>query len=285
MCSISRKRLLIERDSALSIERQCELLDLSRSTYYYVPATESELNLQLMRLIDEQYLETPYYGVGMMLAFLRRLGHDVNVKRVRRLFRLMGLEALVPKPPTSLPAPGDHPEHRIYPYLLRGLEISRCDQVWSTDITYVPMPHGFMYLTAVIDWFSRFVLSWEISNSLESSFCCEVLRRALETYGTPEIFNTDQGSQYTSDAFTSILRKAGSEISMDGRGRAIDNVFVERLWRSYKYEYLYLCCPDNGTDLYNGTDKYMRVFNSDRPHSSLGGASPAGIYLNNANCS
>lgn len=262
--------------------RQCELLGLSRSSYYLEPAPESALNLKLMRLMDQQYLETPYYGVGMMLRFLRRLGHEVNVKRVRRLFRLMGLEALVPKPPTSTPAGPGALEHRIFPYLLRGVEITRINQVWSTDITYLPMPHGFLYLTAVIDWFSRFVLSWRISNSLDGSFCREALNGAIDRYGRPEIFNTDQGSQFTADAFTSILSSHGIAISMDGRGRAIDNVFVERLWRSYKYEYLYLSCPTTAEELYRGTEKYLTDFNWSRPHSSLDGRSPGALYLPNS---
>ncbi len=262
----------------MSIQRQCELLGLSRSSYYYQPATESPLNLSLMRLIDEQYLRTPSYGVGMMHLHLRLLGHQINIKRVRRLYRLMGLEALVPKPPTSLVAASDDPEHRIYPYLLRGLEITRANQVWSTDITYLPMRHGFMYLTAVIDWFSRYVLSWEISNSMDTGFCRSALLQAIEQFGCPEIFNTDQGSQFTARSFTSLLLEQKIAISMDGRGRALDNVFIERLWRSYKYEYLYLSCPETASELYEGTEQYLRHFNEHRPHSSLGGSTPQRIY-------
>ena len=270
---------MVDPASALSIVRQCQLLGLSRSSYYLEPTPESALNLTLMRLIDEQYLSTPYYGVGMMLAHLRRLGHAVNIKRVRRLHRLMGIEALVPKPPTSTPASADAPAHRIYPYLLRGVAITRINQVWSTDITYLPMPRGFLYLAAVIDWYSRFVLSWEISNSLDGSFCRDALTSALKRYGQPEIFNTDQGSQFTAQSFTSILRSHDIAISMDGRGRAIDNVFVERLWRSYKYEYLYLNSPSAAEELYRGTGAYFEEFNWSRPHSSLDGRSPGTLYL------
>jgi putative transposase len=253
--SISRKRGLVECDSQISILRQCELLGLARSSYYVQPASESEYNLELMRLIDEQYLKTPYYGVGMMYGYLRKLGHEINIKRIRRLYGLMGLESLVPQPGTTVSATGS--EHQIYPYLLRKVSIERINQVWSTDITYIPMPGGFLYLTAVIDWFSRFVLSWDISNTLENSFCLRVVTQAIEEYGSPEIFNTDQGSQYTARNFTSVLKNAQIAISVDGRGRALDNVFVERLWRSYKYEYLYLCCSASAGELFDGTGEYF----------------------------
>lgn len=268
---------MIESDVTLSVVRQCELIDLSHSTYYYHPVGESELNLELMRHIDEQYMRTPEYGVGMMLMHLQALGYQINVKRVRRLYRLMGIEGLVPGPSLSKPKKGR--DHTVYPYLLRGVEIERANQVWSTDITYIPMPRGFLYLTAIVDWHTRFILSWEISNSLENSFCREALERALSLYGRPEIFNTDQGSQFTAHSFTSILSSNGIAISMDGRGRALDNVFIERFWRSYKYEYLYLRLPGNGTELYSGTDAYMQHFNTTRPHSSLEGRSPAALYL------
>jgi len=263
----------------LSLLRQCELLGLPRSSYYYQPATESEDNLKLMRLIDEQYLRTPYYGVGMMHSHLLRLGHSINIKRVRRLYGIMGLVGLVPQPSTSTAAHRSNPEHVVYPYLLRGVEITRRNQVWSTDITYVPMPGGFFYLTAVIDWYSRFVLSWAISNSLDNSFCIAAVNQAIDEYGCPEIFNTDQGSQYTARNFLAVLDKHKIAISMDGRGRALDNVFIERLWRSYKYEYLYLSCPDTGVELHQGTERYLEHFNRQRPHSSLAGCSPADIYL------
>lgn len=261
----------------MSIHRQCELLGLARSSYYYQPAEESPYNLELMRLIDEQYLETPYYGVGMMYDHLLNLGHQINIKRVRRLYRIMNLVGLVPQPSTSTPANGA--EHVIYPYLLRGVEITHANHVWSTDITYVPMPSGYFYLTAVIDWYSRYVLAWAISNSLENSFCIAALSEALEQYGSPEIFNTDQGSQFTARNFLDVLRQHQIAISMDGRGRALDNVFIERLWRSYKYEYLYLSCPDSGPALHQGTEQYFGHFNHQRPHSSLAGQAPATLYL------
>ena len=226
------KRALIESNhSQLSICRQCELLGLNRSSFYYEPATETIENLRLMRRIDEQYLKTPFFGSRRMAAWLAREGEEVNRKRVKRLMGLMGLEAIYPGPRTTV----RNPDHKVYPYLLRGVAIERRDQVWSSDITYIPMHHGFMYLTAVIDWYSRYVLSWRLSNSLDSRFCLETLEEALRG-GKPEIFNTDQGVQYTSNSFTGRLESAGVSVSMDGRGRALDNVFVERLWRSLKTE-------------------------------------------------
>jgi putative transposase len=228
------RRLVDGNEAELSIRRQCELLGLSRSTLYYEAVQETETNLCLMRLIDEQYLETPFYGSRRMTVCLERGGHAVNRKRVQRLMQLMGLEAIYPKPRLSTA----NAEHRKFPYLLRGLTVDRVNHVWATDITYVPMSRGFMYLVAVIDWHSRYVLSWRLSNSLESSFCVEALEAALE-YGCPEIFNTDQGVQFTCRAFTGCLERAGVSISMDGRGRALDNVFVERLWWSVKHEYVY----------------------------------------------
>lgn len=268
---------MVDKSGAISIRRQCELLDLPRSTLYYEAAAESAENLELMRLIDEQYLATPNYGVGMMTDYLRLAGHQVNPKRVRRLYALMGLRGIAPgpsTPQTSRPAPA----HRIYPYLLRGVRIERPNHVWSSDITYVPVPGGFFYVVAVIDWFSRLVLSWQMSNSLESGFCCRALTEALESYGCPEIFNTDQGAQFTSRDFTDLLSQHEIAISMDGRGRALDNVFIERLWRSYKYEYVYLVNPENGRQLYEGNDWYFRHFNTERPHSALGGKTPMMIY-------
>lgn len=216
---------MIEPDHPeISIRRQCELIGLNRSTAYHQPAGESEFNLQLMRLIDRQYTKTPFYGWPRMTAHLRRQGYLVNHKRIQRLMQVMGLQAIYPKPSTSKPAPG----HRIYPYLLRGLEITRPNQVWSTDITYIPMARGFMYLTAVIDWYSRYVLSWQLSNTLDGQFCLVALRQALQQ-GTPDIFNTDQGAQFTAHAFINTVLAAGVQVSMDGRGRALDNIFVERL--------------------------------------------------------
>lgn len=265
---------MIASHPSISISRQCELVGIHRSGYYYTPATETELNLLLMRIIDEQYLATPFYGVGQMTAHLRRLGYRVNEKRIRRLLRLMGLEAVYPKPNLSRPGKG----HTIYPYLLRGVDITEVNQVWSTDITYIPMARGFMYLVAVLDWFSRYVLSWEVSNSLETGFCIRALQQALDCYGPPRIFNTDQGSQFTSDDFTGVLKEAGVAISMDGKGRATDNVFIERVWRSVKYEYVYLQVPASGPELYQGLDHYFDFYNCKRPHSSHGIRTPYEIY-------
>ena len=256
------------------MERQCALLGLSRSGYYYVPVGESEQNLLLMRLLDEQYLLTPFYGQRRMQWRLGQQGHAVNLKRVGRLMRLMGLETLYPKPNLSKPCPG----HKVYPYLLRGVSVERVDQVWSTDITYIPMERGFLYLVAVIDWYSRYVLSWRLSNSLEAGFCVEALEQALEG-GKPQIFNTDQGSQFTSEAFTGVLLGAQVQISMDGRGRALDNIFVERLWRTVKYEYVYLQAAQDGQQLWEGLDGYFRFYNHERPHQSLGYQTPAQVYF------
>lgn len=269
------KRLLIDpTDSQLSIQRQCELLTLTRSSYYYQPQEESEVNLRLMRLLDEQYMKTPYYGIRKMHWFLQQQGYEVNHKKVARLLRLMGLEAMYPKPNLSKP----DLQHKVYPYLLRGLKIEKINQVWSTDITYIPMQKGFMYLVAVIDWYSRYVLSWQISNSLEVDFCLDALEKAFQ-YGKPQIFNTDQGSQFTSSAFTEKLLKNNIQISMDGRGRALDNIFIERLWRSVKYEYVYLNAPSDGTELWSGLNHYLNNYNYQRPHQSLNYLTPAQIHL------
>lgn len=279
--SVIEKRKLIEIYPQINVRRQCELLGLPRSVYYYQPATESAYNLELMRLMDEQYMRTPYYGVRMMYGYLRcRLGHQVNVKRVRRLYRKMGLEAIYPKPNLSKP----NNEHKIYPYLLRNVAIERVNQVWSTDITYMPMRYGFLYLTAVMDWYSRCVLSWELSNSLDVSFCLTAVETALERHDKPKIFNTDQGSQFTSNMFTNLLLDHQIQISMDGKGRATDNAFVERLWRSVKYDYLYLSVPESGTELYEGLSEYFQQYNHERPHSSLDYRTPAEIYFNSSPC-
>ena len=267
-------RSLIDADSSqLSIRRQCELLGLNRSSLYYEAATETEANLCLMRLIDEQYLATPFFGSRRMTVWLKKTGHVVNRKRVQRLMHLMDLEAIYPKPRLSLA----NKEHRKFQYLLRGLCVNRVNQVWSTDITYVPMSRGFMYLVAVIDWHSRYVLSWRLSNSLESSFCMEALEAALEL-GCPEIFNTDQGVQFTNRLFTGRLEEAGIAISMDGRGRALDNVFVERLWWSVKYEHIYRHDHQTTKSLYQGLDTYLEFFNRKRPHQSLAYETPWDVY-------
>jgi putative transposase len=258
----------------LSLRRQCKLLGLNRSTWYYQPASESAYNLQLMRLIDEQYLRTPFYGWPRMTAYLCREGHAVNHKRVQRLMHKMGLQAIYPKPKTSSSGKG----HTIYPYLLRGLEISRPNFVWSADITYVPMHQGFMYLVAILDWYSRYVLTWQLSNTLEGYFCLDALQQALQK-GRPEIFNTDQGAQFTADAFTTCLANAGIQISMDGRGRALDNIFIERLWRSVKYEDIYLKDYAAVPALEAGLADYFRFYNEERPHQSLDYRTPAEIHF------
>lgn len=257
----------------ISISRQCELIGLARSTLYYEPATEIEENLMYMRLIDEQYMRTPFWGSRNMTWWLNQKGHQVNRKRVQRLMRLMGLEAIYPKPKTSEAIL----EHRKYPYLLREVDVVRPNQVWSTDITYLPMPKGFMYLVAVMDWYSRYVLSWRLSNTLDTSFCIEALDAALKR-GKPEIFNSDQGAQFTCRAFTGRLERADIRISMDGRGRALDNVFIERLWRSLKYEEIYIWNHETVPALEKGVDKYFRFYNCERPHQSLNNKHPIFIY-------
>jgi len=258
----------------LSVRRQCELLELNRSTYYYTPAGESEYNLHLMRLLDEQYLKTPFYGWPRMTAYLQREGYAVNHKRVRRLMQIMGLQAIYPKRKTSVPGK----EHRIYPYLLRGLEIKRPGQVWSADITYVPMQRGFMYLVAILDWFSRYVLAWQLSNTLDGRFCLDTLQQALQL-DQPDIFNTDQGVQFTALEFISRLEVAGVRISMDGRGRVFDNIFIERLWRSVKYEDVYLKDYASVPELSAGLDDYFWFYNHNRPHQSLDYRTPAEVHF------
>jgi putative transposase len=257
----------------LSVSQQCELLGLSRSSYYYEPATESAENLALMALIDREYTAHPFRGSRGMRAWLRREGHEVNRKRVQRLMRLMGLEAVYPKPKLSVGGAG----HRVYPYLLRNVAIERVNQVWSTDITYIPMANGFMYLTAVIDWYSRYVLSWKLSNTLDVGFCLEALEEALSR-GCPEVFNTDQGVQFTSASFTGRVESAGAKVSMDGRGRCLDNVFVERVWRTVKYEYVYLWRPEAVPALATGLTTYFGYYNEERTHQSLADRTPAEVY-------
>lgn len=258
----------------MSLVQQCELADLSRSGLYYSPEPETKENLGLMRLLDEQYTRTPFYGVLRMTEWLRRVGHDVNPKRVRRLLRQMGLEAIYAKPRLSDPAPG----HRIYPYRLRGLEIVRPNQVWSTDITYIRLRHGFAYLVAIMDWFSRYVLSWELSVTLDVSFCVASLEWALKK-AQPEIFNSDQGSQFTSEQFTSVLLNHDIEISMDGRGRAMDNIFLERLWRTVKYEEVYLKDYRDVLEAVESLRNFFSFYNRERVHQSLGYQTPAEIYF------
>jgi len=259
----------------LSIRRQCQLLDLNRATYYWRPASESLLNLELMRLVDREYTRAPFYGYRKMTARLNNAhGYQVNPKRVARLMAKMGLQAVYPRPRTSLP----EPQHKKYPYLLRGLDIERPNQVWAADITYVPLPQGFMYLVAVLDWFSRFVLAWQLSNTLDGAFCLAALRRALRD-GHPDIFNTDQGVQFTAQAFVSELEAARIRVSMDGRGRFVDNIFVERLWRTVKYEDIYPKGYETVPALAAGLDDYFQLYNYERPHQSLGYRTPADVHF------
>lgn len=272
--SEARKDLIDPQDGGLSLRRQCGLLGLNRSSLYYRPVGESEENLSLMRLLDEQYTRTPFYGVLRMVAHLRRLGHDVNPKRVRRLLRVMGLETVYQKPVLSRP----NPEHEVYPYLLRGLAIDRCDQVWSTDITYVRLASGFVYLMAVIDWYSRYVLGWALSTTLEADFCIEAVGKILARKRC-EIFNTDQGAQFTTTRFTRPLRNQGIQVSMDGRGRALDNIFVERLWRTVKYEYVYLQDIPTVRKAWLGLRDFFDFYNHERLHQSLDYRTPAQVYF------
>jgi putative transposase len=259
--------------SEISVRRQCELLGVNRSGLYYEPVGESEENLGLMRLLDEQYTRTPFYGSRKMTQWLASEGHAVNRKRVSRLMELLGLEAVYPKPKLSQPGEG----RRIYPYLLRGTTVERVNQVWSTDITYIRMAQGYVYLVAVMDWFSRFVLSWSLSLTLEVDFCVETLQRALRR-GRPEIFNSDQGSQFTSEQFTEELAGRRIAISMDGRGRCMDNIFVERLWRSLKYEEVYLNDYASVTEARAGIQRYFRFYNHERLHQNLDYRTPASVY-------
>lgn len=258
----------------LSVGKQCALLSLSRSSFYYEPKGESELNLALMRLIDRQFLETPFYGVRQMTWHLRNEGHLMNEKRIRRLMGLMGLMPIYQKSSTSKAATGN----KIYPYLLRRLQVTQPNQVWCSDITYLPMQRGFLYLIAIMDWHTRKVLPWRISNTLEAGFCVDALNEAIHKFGPPEVMNTDQGSQFTSFAWTDQLRRSGIRISMDGKGRFLDNIFVERLWRSMKYECVYLHAWETGSQAKAGIRKWMEFYSHKRPHSALGGKPPAVVY-------
>jgi putative transposase len=268
------RRCLIGPDERASVRRQCELFGVNRSSVYYVPVEPRAEELELMRRIDELHLEFPFYGSRPIARELRAKGYRANRKRVQRLMRLMGLESVAPKPNTSRP----NEEHPVYPYLLRGLTIDRPNQVWAADITYIPLARGFAYLVAIMDWHSRRVLSWRLSNTLDSSFCVEALQEALRRFGRPVIFNSDQGSQFTSSDFTSILLGAGVKISMDGKGRCIDNVFVERLWRSLKYEDIYLKAYTNLVEARGGIDRYFHFYNNRRRHQALGHQTPAAFY-------
>jgi putative transposase len=273
------RRTWIEWNAELSVARQCELAEVSRSTVYREreerESTPVDGDLQLCRLIDEEYTRHPFYGSRRMVSFLRARGHHVNRKRIQRLMRRIGLAGMAPGPNTSRP----HPQHKIYPYLLRGVHVTRPNQVWSTDITYVRLERGFAYLVAIIDWYSRKVLSWRLSNSMDASFAVACLEDALRRYGSPEIFNSDQGSQFTSTDFTKVLKRAGCKISMDGRGRALDNIFVERLWRSVKYEDIYIKGYGGMKELTTGLSDYFVFYNGERPHQSLSGRTPDEVYI------
>ena len=273
--STTRRKALVEPDhDRLSIARQCKLLSIRRSAYYYQPVGESQQNLELMRLIDEQHLETPWYGARQMTRHLRREGHAVNRKRIGRLMQLMGLSVIYQRPNTSKP----HPQHKVYPYLLRDLTIDRPNQVWCADISYIPLRRGFLYLVVIMDWASRKVLSWRLSNTLDADFCVAALEDALTRFGKPEIFNTDQGSQFTSDVFTKVLKDAQIRISMDGKGRWRDNVMIERLWRSLKYECIYLHAFETGSEVRQGLRHWIEFYNTRRPHSRLDDRTPDEAY-------
>lgn len=269
-----RKEIVEPEHPRLSITRQCDLLSISRSSWYYEALGESAENLELMRLIDEQFMEEPSYGVRQMARHLRRKGYWVNRKRVWRLMRKMGLMAIYQKPDTSKP----HPEHKIYPYLLKGMDITEPGQVWCSDVTYIPMRKGFLYLVAIMDWASRKVLSWRLSNTLDADFCVAALKEALAKYCKPAIFNTDQGSQFTSISFTQTLKDADVKISMDGRGRWMDNVMIERLWRTLKYDCVYLNAFETGSEARKGIGKWISKYNEKRPHSSLDDRTPHEAY-------
>ena len=265
---------MIEPLQQPSISRQCEMLGIRRSSYYYRAKPIKPDDLELMRQIDEMYLQDPSLGSRSISRQLKRQGQKVNRKRIQRLMRLMGIEAIYPKPRTSRP----HPQHRVYPYLLRDLTIDRPNQVWAADITYVPMARGFMYLVAIMDWHSRKILAWRVSNTLEPSFCVEALHEALDRFGAPETFNTDQGAQFTSNMFTRVLKDHQVNISMDGRGRCQDNIFIERLWWTIKHQYLYLRSFDTGRALRQGLAGWVRYYNEERGHSSLDDRTPDEVY-------
>lgn len=263
--SRTRRREMVDRKHPkLSVVRQCALLGISRSSVYRDPRETDDYDLELMSLIDRQYLVRPFYGSRRMALWLKAQGHAVNRKRVQRLMRLMGIEAIYRRPNTSKPSP----EHKVYPYLLRDININKVNQVWTSDITYIPMARGFMYLVVIMDWYSRYVLSWRLSNTLDADFCVDALEEALSR-GRPEVFNTDQGSQFTSDAFTGTLLEHGVQISMDGKGRYMDNIFVERLWRSVKYEEVYLKAYESVGEAKSGLSAYFDFYNNERPHQSL----------------
>ena len=266
----------MDKDEKVSVKRQCELLEVCRSSFYYVPRQEGSDNQELMKLIDKQYMETPFYGVLRMTEHLRELGHVVNPKRIRRLYRLMDLHAIGPRPNTSRPHKGEG--HTIFPYLLRNLEIARPNQIWAMDITYVPVGNGYMYLFAIIDLYSRYIVGWSLSNTMTAGWCKECLETSVARFGKPEIINTDQGSQFTAPKFTGYVLGEDIQFSMDGKGRAIDNIFIERFWRNIKYEKIYLEPSDDGLELYGKIKQYMEFYNTRRQHQSLGYKRPEQVF-------
>jgi len=273
---VSTRKEWVGANEPLALTRQCALAGVARSGVYARSclATADEEDRFLLQEIDAEYTRHPFYGSRRMAVYLRRIGHNVNRKRVQRLMGILGLAGIAPGPNTSRP----HPQHKVYPYLLRGLEVSRTNQVWSTDVTYIRLARGFVYLVAIIDWYSRKVLAWQVSNTLDSSFCVECLETAIQAHGVPDIFNTDQGCQFTATAFTDVLKRHGIKISMDGRGRALDNIFVERLWRSLKYEDVYLKCYIGVPALIAGLTEYFLFYNTERPHQALDYCTPDEIY-------
>ena len=270
-----RKEMIEPQSSVLSISTQCEMLSVSKSSFYYVPVGELDENLAIMRKLDEQYFSTPFYGALRLTAILILSGYKVNIKRVRRLMKLVNWQTIYREPRTTI----SDKTHYKFPYLLKGLKIEKCNQVWAMDITYIPMKKGFMYLTAIIDLHSRYVVHWSLSNSMSADWCTEVLKEAIKNNGTPEIFNTDQGSQFTSDIFINTLIDNNIKISMDGKGRALDNIYIERLWRSVKYEDVYLHVYENGLSLWEGLDTYFQFYNHERIHQSLDYQTPNQIYV------
>lgn len=270
-----RRAMVDNQNSSLSIAQQCKILSIHRSGLYYKPCSESDENLTILRLLDEQYFKTPFYGVRKLTVLLNQQGFTINRKRVKRLMELMGWQTLYRYKSTSKP----DKQNRLYPYLLKGLKVTRANQVWAMDITYVPMRKGFMYLCAVIDLHTRYVVNWSLSNTMTAEWCKHVAEEAMESHGTPDIFNTDQGSQFTSEVFTGLMKKRNIQISMDGKGRAIDNIFIERLWRTIKYEYVYLHAVEDGVQLYDGLNKYFSFYNHQRPHQSLEYKTPGSCYL------
>ena len=275
----SRRGEVLPNHKKLRLSRQCELLGIHRSGLYYKPVGESELNLKLMRMIDEHHLKHPWLGVPRMTSWLRKdKGLQVNHKRVERLYRLLDIRAIGPNPNTSRPGKGK--AHTVYPYLLRNIQVNRPNQVWATDLTYIPVRGGYLYLMAIIDLHSRFIVGWSLSNTMEADWCVRTLCEAVERHGAPQILNTDQGSQFTSEAFTGcVTKELGSRLSMDGKGRAIDNVFIERFWRSLKYEHVYLYPADDGIACYRGLSEYFEYYNHERRHSSIGEIPPAEMYF------